>query len=82
MSAKTPERSNGSQPNPAVMELQGVRSELEGVRDELIGLRADLKKRETFRITDQVAQGVLLAGIVGWFGVAVLTFLLQMLVGR
>ena len=70
------ERYNPQPPNPAVVELQSVRTELEGVRNELIGLRADLRDKKTFNITDQVAKGVLLAG----FALCVIGFVLSLFV--
>ena len=63
------------------MELQAVRTELEGVRNELIGLRADLKDKKTFRMADQVAIGILLAGFAS-FAIAVVFGIFVALLGR
>lgn len=52
-----------NQPSPMLIELQAIRRELEAVQTEVSGLRRDLKDKKTFQITDQVAKGVVIAGV-------------------
>ncbi|MBD2018787.1 hypothetical protein H6F43_01135 [Leptolyngbya sp. FACHB-36] len=49
--------------NPAVAELKALRNEFARVREELTELRSELKSRKMPDITDQVAKGVVLAGV-------------------
>lgn len=51
------------------------------MRNELIGIRADLKDKKTFRMADQVAIGILLAGFAS-FAIAVVFGIFVALLGR
>lgn len=60
------QRPDPNKSTPALTELQAIRNELKSVHEEIAGLRKDLKDKKTFQIADQVAKGVLIAGMF-WF---------------
>lgn len=66
---------NPSPQNPTLIELQALRKEFAALREEVAGVRADMKR--PVNITDQVAKGVVIAGLF-WF---VVVFILQALFG-
>lgn len=72
-----PGRLNPTQ-SPSLAELQMMRAELNAIYNEIAGLRKDLKDKKTFQISDQVAKGVVIAGLF-W---AAIIFVLQLLSSR
>ncbi len=54
------------QASTPLAELQALRREFVKVREELEGLRADLKSRKLPNISNEVAIGVVIAGVF-WF---------------
>lgn len=65
MTTQQPNQPNPQQ-NPTLNELKGLRRDFTSLREELVMLRADLSSRKPPDITDQVAKGVVLAGVF-WF---------------
>ncbi|MBD2018673.1 hypothetical protein H6F43_00550 [Leptolyngbya sp. FACHB-36] len=68
----TQQKPINSNANPAVAELKALRNEFARMREELTGLRSELSSRKMPDITDQVAKGVVLAGV--FWGVLFLFF--------
>jgi hypothetical protein len=66
------------QQNPSLTELRSIRRELSALREEFAAARAQAVNQKPPDITDQVAKGVVLAGVF-WF---VIVFVLQILFQR
>ena len=71
-------QSNQPPQNPSLVELRLMRQELAKLREEVAAFRAELGSKKPPDITDQVARGVVLAGVF-WFA---LIFLFQALFAR
>lgn len=65
-----PKQPQQPQQNPSLTELRLIRQELTKLREEVATLRAETSSKKPPDITDQVAKGVVLAGVF-WFALLI-----------